>query len=152
MSVNKGDQIDFANSRLGDQLRLEPWVNWNANRHLLITLQHTAARLDDQAGERIFDADLTDLRLTWQFNVRSFLRFTTQQQNIERNVAQFIDPDTDAQTESRGAQLLYSYQLNPQTVVYAGYSDNHMDNDDLASLTKTDRTFFLKLSYAWVPL
>jgi hypothetical protein len=151
MSVNMGDQIDFANSRLGDQLRLEPWVNWNANRHLLITLQHTAARLDDQAGERIFEADLTDLRFTWQFNVRSFLRFTTQQQSIERNLAQFINPDTDAHTESRGAQLLYSYQLNPQTVVYAGYSDNHMDDDDLASLTKTDRTFFLKFSYAWVP-
>jgi hypothetical protein len=146
-----GEQVDFVNSRLGDELRLEPGLEWNVNRHLLMRLQHTAVELDDESGRRIFAADVSDLRLTWQFNVRSFLRMTLQQQLVERNLLLFIDADTDAESKARGAQLLYSYQLNPQTVVFAGYSDNHRQDDELASLIKTDRTFFLKFSYAWVP-
>ena len=47
------------------------------------------------------------------------------------------------------AQLLFSYKLNARTVFFLGYSGNG------ASLTETDflatdRTVFLKLSYAWL--
>jgi hypothetical protein len=147
-----GGQIDFANSRLGEELRLQPSVEWNANRHLLVRIRYTFSQLDaDDSGARIFDAELTDVRFTWQFNVRAFLRLTAQQQVIERNLALFTNPNTDALSKTRGMQLLYSYQLNPQTVIYAGYSDNHLQDDDLATLTQTERTFFLKFSYAWVP-
>ena len=146
-----GDQIDFANLRLGEETRLEPSLSWNANRHLLVRLQHTAVELDDGFGRQIFGADLSDLRMTWQFDLRSFLRLTLQQQIVERDQALFIAAKVDERSRSRGAQLLYSYQLNPQTVLFAGYADNHVDHDALASLTKTDRTFFLKFSYAWVP-
>jgi hypothetical protein len=147
-----GGQIDFANSRLGQELRLQPSVEWNAGRHLLIRIRYTFSQLDaDDSGARIFDAELTDVRFTWQFNVRAFLRLTAQQQVIERNLAMFTNPSTDALSKTRGMQLLYSYQLNPQTVIYAGYSDNHLQDDDLATLTQTERTFFLKFSYAWVP-
>ena len=147
-----GGQIDYANSRLGNELRLQPSVEWNVSRHLLLRIRYTVSQLDaDDSGARIFDAELTDVRLTWQFNIRSFLRLTAQQQVVERNLALFTDPNTDALSKSRGMQLLYSYQVNPQTVIYAGYSDNHLQDDDLASLTQTARTFFLKFSYAWVP-
>jgi hypothetical protein len=147
-----GGQIDFANSRLGQELRLQPSVEWNAGRHLLIRIRYTASQLDaDDSGARIFDAKLTDVRFTWQFNIRSFLRLTAQQQVVERNLALFTNPDTDALSKTRGMQLLYSYQVNPQTVIYAGYSDNHLQDDDLSTLTQTERTFFLKFSYAWVP-
>ena len=151
LSINRGDQIDFANSRLGEQLRIEPWINLNIGRHLRLNLQHTAAQLEDQNGESIFDADVTDLRFTWQFNIRSFLRLTLQQQVVERNVALFVDPATDPRTKTRGSQLIYSYQLSSQTVLYAGYSDNYRQDAMLPELTKMDRTFFLKFSYAWLP-
>jgi Domain of unknown function (DUF5916)/Carbohydrate family 9 binding domain-like len=146
-----GDQVDYVNSRLGRQLRLEPRVEWNINRHLLLRAQHTAVRFEDQSSDTIFDADLTDLRLTWQFSIRSFLRLTMQQQIVDRNLALFTDPDTDAHSESRAMQLLYSYQLNPQTVFFLGYSNNHIEDDELLRLTETDRTLFVKLSYAWTP-
>ena len=151
MSIQKGDQIDFANSRLGKQLSINPQITWNVNRHLLVRLRHTSRQLDTQEGEKIFDATLDDLRLTWQFNVRNFLRLTVQRQDIERNLDAFTSPFFDAQSVSMGRQLLYSYKLNPQTVVFAGYSDNLIENDTLTTLTKTDRTFFLKFSYAWIP-
>jgi hypothetical protein len=91
------------------------------------------------------------VRLTWQFDTRSFLRLTVQRQLVERNLALFVNPNTDARSKTRGTQLLYSYQLNPQSVVYAGYSDTYIQNTELASLTMTGRTFFLKFSYAWLP-
>ncbi len=62
----------------------------------------------------------------------------------------YID-DVDANSRSIGRQLIYPYKLNPQTVFFLGYSDRHIDDDELSSLTATDRTFFMKIGYAWMP-
>ena len=145
-----GDQIDFDNSRLGDQVRLQPRVTWNVNQHLMLRLQSSLVKLDSKEGPNIFDAQVHDLRATWQFSVRSFIRLTAQQQDVERNQAMYID-EVDAHSRDVGRQLLYSYKLNPQTVFFLGYSDKHVDEDSLDSLTVTDRTFFLKIGYAWTP-
>ena len=145
-----GSQVDFANSRLGDQLRINPFMDWNINRHLLLKLQATLLDLDTQEGNQIFDAGVYDLRLTWQFNRRSFLRFTTQYQDVERNVDEYID-DVDANTRDMGRQLLYSYKVNPVTVFYLGYSDNYFQDDSLNKLEEVDRTLFMKIGYAWMP-
>jgi hypothetical protein len=149
--TNQGDQIDFANSRLGDWERYRIQLDWNANRHLLIRLQRTDTTLDTKEGPNVFAAVLDDVRLTWQFNVRNFLRLTMQRQQISRNLAVWSNPFVDAYSENVGTQLLYSYKLNPQTVVFAGYSDTQIQDDDLLSLTRTGRTFFVKFSYAWLP-
>jgi hypothetical protein len=151
VATGKGDQIDFSNSRLGKQVFVEPFFTWTPTRRLRINFRGNFRTLETQQGEEIFDADLLDLRTTWQFNTRSFLRLTVQEQTVERNMAQFVSQNFDASSKSRGTQLLYSYQLNPQTVVFAGYSDNQLRDDEYLTLTKTDQTFFLKFSYAWVP-
>jgi hypothetical protein len=148
--VRYGSQVDFANSRLGDELRIEPWIKWNLNRHLLLKLEATKVSLDSKQDEQIFDAGVYDLRLTWQFNRRTFLRVTTQFQDIERNPAVYVD-NVDARTRRLGRQLLFSYKINPQTVFFLGYSDNHFENDALNTLEKTDRTLFRKIGYAWTP-
>jgi protein involved in polysaccharide export with SLBB domain len=83
--------------------------------------------------------------------VRSFLRLTVQDQDIERNVQLYADRTTDPSTSSRGSQLLYSYKLNPQTVLFAGYSSNSSEDDVRGTLEETGRTLFFKLSYAWTP-
>jgi hypothetical protein len=145
-----GDQIDFTNSRLGDQLRIEPNLKWNINRHLFMELEGTMLDFDTKQGEQIFDASVFDVRLTWQFNRRSFLRLTTQFQDIERNVDVYVD-EVDANTRNVGRQLLYSYKINPQTVFFLGYSDNHFEDDELNRLEETDRTWFMKIGYAWTP-
>jgi hypothetical protein len=151
LQVNRGDQIDYANSRVGDQRRIQPQIDWNATRHLLVRLRYTSDRLSAKDGPTIFDAKLTDLRLTWQFNVRSFVRLTVQDQDIERNVEVYADRLTDPTTSTLATEVLYSYKLNPQTVLFAGYSENSIEDDFTRDLEKTGRTFFLKLSYAWTP-
>jgi hypothetical protein len=160
--VVHGEAIDFANSRLADQRRVAPQVDWNATRHLLLRLRYTSDRLSLKNGPTIFHAHLTDLRLTWQFNVRSFVRLTLQDQDVERNLALYnADPDNDpntppvplppVRTKTFASQLLYSYKLNPQTVLFAGYSDNSFEDPTTREMEKTGRALFFKLSYAWMP-
>ena len=60
-----GDQIDFANTRLGDQVELEPVLKWNVSRHLLLRYQGNLVKLDRPEGPDVFDAAIHDLRLTW---------------------------------------------------------------------------------------
>jgi len=145
-----GDQVDFANSRLGDQLRLEPFIDWNINRNLFLRLRATLVQLDTKDGEEVFDAGVYDVRATWQFNRRSFIRLTAQIRDVDRNQDVYVD-EVDANSRRVGRQLLYSYKINPQTVFFLGYSDNHIDDDDLDGLQETDRTLFMKIGYAWMP-
>jgi hypothetical protein len=145
-----GDQIDYTNGRLGSQARVEPAVNWNISRNLFLSLRGVSAGLETKSGEKIFDALVMDTRLTWQFNLRSYLRLTVQSTDVERNLDVYIEPE-DARERSIGRELLYSYKLNPQTVFFLGYSDNHVDDDALDGLTATDRTWFMKIGYAWTP-
>jgi hypothetical protein len=145
-----GDQVDFDNGRLGDELRFSPEISWNVSRNLLARIDASFVTLDNTDGENIFDAKVYDIRLTWQFNSRSFLRFTTQRFDIERNQALY-DDDIDEHSRDVGRQLLYSYKLNPQTVFFLGYSDQYVDEDQLSELTETDRSLFMKIGYAWTP-
>ena len=145
-----GDQIDYTNNRAADELRFEPSITWNLSRNLLLRFRGVFARLETKDGERIFDAIAADTRLTWQFNLRSFLRLTVQGQNLDRNPAVYIDP-VDDRARNVGRQLLYSYKLNPQTVFFIGYADHHVDEDDFDALLLSDRTWFMKIGYAWVP-
>jgi hypothetical protein len=150
MQAHFGEQVDYENTRLALERRLQPNVEWNINQHLLLRLRHTKETLTAKTGPRIFEANLTDLRITWQFNVRSFIRFTTQRQNIERNVVMYTDPTTQARSLTLATQLLYAYKLNPQTLLYVGYADGGLEDDRVVDLMRTNRTMFAKVSYAWL--
>jgi hypothetical protein len=148
--IRVGDQIDFDNTQLGDEVRVEPFLRWNIGRHLLLRYDGVFVRLDRKDGAQIFDASVHDLRLTWQFSLRSFLRLTTQYQDIRRNPDSYNEI-VDSRSRDLGRQLLYSYKINPQTVFFLGYSDALIDDDNLSGLTTTDRTWFMKIGYAWTP-
>ena len=150
LQAQTGDRIDFANARLAERQRLEPFVNWNVNRHLLLRLSADFVTLDSKAGPNIFEAELYDVRMTWQFSVRSFFRFTTQIQDVTRNPAEFADP-VDRRTRDVARQFLYSYELNPQTVFFLGYSDVLFQDDSLESLESVDQAWFMKIGYAFMP-
>ena len=150
LETQAGRAIDYANVEPGDEVFVSTQARFRPGRHLQLQLQQTRHELDREAG-RLFRADLTEVRATWQFNLRSFVRLTLQEQDIARNVSVYVDPATDAITESLATQLLYSYKLNPQTVFFAGYSDSQLDDTLTGDLEMTGRTLFFKLSYAWTP-
>ena len=77
-----------------------------------------------------------------------FLRLVLQYTAIERDPSLYTEP-VDADTQDLFTQVLFTYKINPQTAMYVGYSDNRFGDDEF-SLTRTDRTLFLKLGYAFV--
>lgn len=144
---SRGDAIDFANTQEGEVLVLEPSFRFNLGLHLRVDLDHEHRKLD-VAGGNLFTADLTQLRAVYQFNVRTFLRTILQYRAVDRAPELYTDP-VDREFKSLFSQLLFSYKINPQTVLFVGYSDNRSGDQDI-SLTQRDRSVFLKLGYAWV--
>ena len=84
----------------------------------------------------------------YHFGTRAFARAILQYTRHRPGDRALPDP-VEPRSRRLFSQLLFSYKVNPQTVLLVGYSDNALGGRDL-TLTRTDRTFFLKLGYAWV--
>lgn len=143
------DIVDFANTRLGRSKRIGPSINYRWGKHLELDLDHTLQQFDVDGG-RLFTANLTDLRTTYQFSARSFLRFTLQYTDNKRNQDLYLSP-VQARSKQLTTQLLYSYRFSAATRFFIGYSDAGFQNDSYDSIEKTNRTVFAKFSYAWQP-
>jgi hypothetical protein len=143
-----GDHIDYDNNRLGKQWFVRPTINWSVGKSLQFKLRQTYQNLDVNS-QQLFAANLSDFRATYQFNQRQFLRLILVYSDIERNQQNYTF-DVDASSKGLGTQLLYSYKLNPLTKFFVGYSDSAYQDDVLTSLTKNERSVFMKFSYAWL--
>jgi hypothetical protein len=144
-----GEEIDFANARQGQIVRLRPLVRFDLGRHLRLELSDTHQTLDVRGG-RLFRVDLAELRATYQLNVRSFLRVISQYQDLRNDPALFTFA-VPARSRELFNQLLFSYKLNPQSVLFLGYSDGHFgDGAHDAALSQANRTLFAKIGYAFV--
>lgn len=143
------DVVDFANTRLGYSKRWGPRIDYRLGRHFQINLSHQLQEFESE-GKPLFTANLTDLRATYQFDVRSFIRLTIQYADRERNIDNYVRA-VDKRSRDLGSQLLYSYKVNAATRFFIGYSDNGFQNDIYNSIEYTNRTFFAKFSYAWQP-
>lgn len=149
-----GDGIDYTSTRPAQRLRLQPAVTLRPGRRLEARLSYAFERLSTEAGERIFDAGIAQARVVYNFSHRAFLRAIVQYRQTDRNPETHTDPVTPVR-ESALSQLLFSYKVNPRTVLFLGYSDDRQGHTELdgtrTSLTPTGRTFFLKMGYAFRP-
>jgi hypothetical protein len=142
-----GDTIDYTNSRQTRSILINPGVEIGLGRHLNINLNHIFEHLALK-GEKIYTVNLFQARLLYNFNVRTFIRAIIQYMDINRNISMYSFP-LEPVTRTMFTQLLFSYKINPRTVLFLGYSDNHLGMKGI-DLTRTDRTFFLKIGYALV--
>jgi uncharacterized protein DUF5916/cellulose/xylan binding protein with CBM9 domain len=142
-----GQTVDYDNNRHARILQLNPTAELKLGRHVNLQLNHTYLRLDVTEG-RLFTANLSQLRLVYQFSTRLLARAILQWTNIDRVPEHYLSP-VDAKTQTLFSQFLVSYKLNPQTVVFLGYSDDRLGSDQI-DLTQASRTLFLKVGYAWV--
>ncbi len=143
-----GGQVDFANTQQGDIMILEPTLRLDFGKHLRTRLEHEYRRLDVDGGT-LFEANLTQGRILYQINLRTFVRAVFQYTDVVRDPALYTAFDVEPKTEQLFTQLLFSYKLNPRTVLFLGYSDNYR-GDDRIDLTQENRALFLKIGYAWV--
>jgi hypothetical protein len=153
LNGNVGDAIDFANERLGHEVRLSPMASLRLGRQIQLELSLTHQRLDHE-NRRVFTASLGQLRAIYNFGTRSFVRALVQVRRTDRNTDVWIS-DVDRRDEGLFTQLLYAYKVNPQTVFFLGYSQDGVGAIDLdrrrTPITVRGRTLFLKLGYAWRP-
>ncbi|MCU0287828.1 MAG: DUF5916 domain-containing protein [Acidobacteria bacterium] len=139
------DQIDYTHTRPGKYFYLEPWLDCKLGKHLQGSFTYTYSYLDTGAS-RLFHTHVFVGKLVFHLNNRIFLRGIIQYTDISRNTRIYRDP---VEPENRNAfmQFLFSYKINPRTVLFLGYSDNYLGFLDVP-LKQVDRTFFLKIGYA----
>ena len=149
-----GDKIDYSNNRLGDLIQVAGNITVFITDHLEFDFYQTYSTLeaknDNGIKSNVYVATISELRLSYQFDVRSYLKLSLVYSDVERN------PDNNnaysaEQSSDLSTQLIYAYKINPQTVFFLGYSDYSFQDDDLTTLERSDRTFFTKISYAWAP-
>lgn len=140
MGFRRGDAIDYDNGRQGYRLGGGPRIDWKITDNIKFYTDLTHEQLDVN-GEDYFTVNMLDNRLVYHFNQKTFIRATAQYTHSDYN------PDIE---ESLFTQLLFSYKVNPQTVLFIGYSD-YIYGDNEWDLFRSDRTFFMKAAYAWQP-
>ncbi len=144
--VSQGDDIDYTHVRPARSLAYSPEVGWNINRHWRIDLDHFEETLDVAGGE-LFKVQLDDLRVVYWHTAELFVRLTAQYSKIDRNPALYVEP-VEVQTSDLGAQLLFGYRVNPQTLVYFGLDKAFTSPDAKTSLHQLESGWFAKFSYA----
>ncbi len=150
-----GDKIDYNNNRLGEFNEIYVELTVQPTDHLRIALTHTYSELDAEPlstviNDNVFKANLTNLNLSYQFDVRSSLKLTVVYTDVDKNIENNpFDKGLSVINKDISTQLIYSYKLNPQTVFFAGYSDQSFQDFELTKLKRAEKTFFSKVSYAW---
>ena len=143
-----GDAIDYDNIRDASDIMLRPVISYKCGRHLQFDMSHTYYKLDVAEG-RLFDANISRIKAVYQFNIRSFFRAIVQYKDYRREQDLYVE-EVDSKTQQLETQFLFSYKVNPQTVLFLGYSDFHLGDQDF-DLTQFNRTLFAKIGYAWIP-
>jgi transcriptional antiterminator len=110
-------------------------------------MAHTYERMTVQDA-RLYTANILQSTAVYQFNVRTFFRAIIQYVDYNYNSSNYTF-EKEPEYRRVFTQLLFSYKINARTLLFLGYSDNYFGGQQFG-LTQSDRTFFVKLSYAWV--
>ena len=145
-----GQEIDFANARpaTGSTVNVSAMINPTNHLNLMLTQNQSWVNVDDaqEASRQLFIARVSRVRGTYTFTSRMFVRGTVQYVSTDR------DPSLDvfstlAKSGTVSGQMLLSYKLNWQSVMFVGYGDDRMLSTQ-DRFEKADRQFFVKFSYA----
>ena len=152
VSGRVGDLIDFENTRVGTGSNIVLTASVRPTDHLTITTDAAREWLDVDdpflgLEGRVYTADIARIKGVYVFNSRSFIRAIGQYVSTKRDplLYNFEVPIRDGDFL---ASVLYGYRLNWQTVLFVGYGDTGIV-DEGNSLVRTNRSFFVKVSYAW---
>jgi hypothetical protein len=148
-----GQQVDFANNRLGRGANVNVSGVLRPTDHLELTLSNGVRWLRVNPGDgrdegRLFTAQFERVRGTYTFNRQMFLRAIVQNQRTNQN-RNLYDSTVDPHGGSLASQLLFAYKINWQTLIFVGYGDLRDVTADAGDFVKDSRQFFMKVSYAF---
>ncbi|MDH4219069.1 MAG: carbohydrate binding family 9 domain-containing protein [Candidatus Aminicenantes bacterium] len=147
LSGKMGDAVDYIGSRPARIRRINPGIGCFFGRHIQLRADHLLELLEIDR-KRLYTANITQVKIVYQFGMHAFLCAIFQYLDVRRNPMLYLSM-VDPTTRSLFTQFLFSYKLNPQTLLFMGYSDNRLGWEGGALIQK-DRTFFIKISYAWI--
>jgi hypothetical protein len=142
-----GNAIDYVNTRKGGKTSLYSLLNCNLGMHWQLNLSATREWMDVQDA-RLYTAVVGQTTIIYHLNRKSFLRAQLQYYDYDYNAANYLVP-VQSRLQKFYSQVLFSYKLNPRTMLFLGYSDNYRGGPEFG-LTQKDRTLFIKVGYAWV--
>jgi len=147
LNLEGGGKVDYANTRPGDFFNIDIGGWYRIGKHFYIEPKYTRERMEVDEGW-LYATSIGQLETSWQFNPRCFVRAIFQHVDNQFNPGLYSD-GRGPEYQRLFAQFLFSYKLNPRTVLFVGYSDNSAATQDYG-FTQTDRTIFAKVGYAWV--
>ncbi len=152
LSCNFGDRIDYSNSRLGSRFSLYSELDYNLGKQFKVSLNYIYEKMNVN-HQSLYTSNITQGSLIFHLNARIFFRGILQYVDYRYNVDNYTF-EVDPRYQELFTQLLFSYRVNPRTVLFLGYTDNYeghyqdQGNHEFR-LTRKDRTFFMKISYSW---
>ena len=144
--IGWGDQIDYGHTRPGTQLHLNPIVTWRLNRHAWLNLAYERKKVSVEEGH-LYTESLVAFTGVYQLNPESYLKAQLNYSAGDFNTALYAWKQKP-ETRDVFLKLLYSYKINPRTVLFLGYTDDRY-GDYLYGITQKDRAVFMKLGYSW---
>ncbi len=146
-----GEEVDVVNERIGSGGELTGAATLRPGDHLEVQLNSAFSWLsvDRAAGARgrLFTAQVQRVRTIYNFSARMFLRLIAQYVTVERDPSLYREPVAERSAFFAGS-LLFSYRLNWQTALFAGWGDDR-ERSQADRLERTGRQLFLKLSYSF---
>jgi len=145
-----GDEVDYMNARPATDWGLGPGVTWTPNARVEVVASWIRTALSSGGG-RVYAVNLADARVQLALTRRTHLRLTVQAQ-----LSDFYSDPADgpatvaAEQDEVFSQLLFSFRASPESVVFLGTTDRRL-GDHVTPSTVHDRTYFLKVGYAWRP-
>jgi hypothetical protein len=148
---NFGSDVDFVNGRPGRGGQFNLYVSIMATNHLVFeAIANTSwLHVNDDAGasRSLFTSRVDRVRANYTFTPRSFVRLIGQYVSTERNPSLYLQPSPPHEGNFSGS-VLFAYKINWQSVMFVGYGDDRT-LDDQRQLQRTDRSIFVKVSYAF---
>ena len=144
--------MDFAGSRVGTGATVALQTRLRPTDHLELAFNDERRWLNVPVtgGEksRLFTAAIDRLRATYNFTSRVFPRAIIQWVETVRDPTLYSTPVARRTGDLTGSGL-FAYKLNWQTVLFLGFADNRTLLAETDQLEPTDRSLFLKVSYAF---
>lgn len=144
LDARLGDVVDVANARPGTGGTVAVSATFRANQRSDVTALVQRQWLDVEQG-RLFTAQVQRLKAVYNVDSRRTLRLVVQHTRTDRARSLYL-ATVAARSAAINASFLFSYRLNWQTVVHAGYGDDERLSE-LNGWIPESRGAFFKISY-----
>ncbi|HEX5758675.1 MAG TPA: DUF5916 domain-containing protein [Thermoanaerobaculia bacterium] len=154
--VRGGETIDTTNVRQVTFLQIRPRVDFQLGKSFFGDVQYNRQVFEvsgrhrpDDGGEYQRAATISST-LRYHFTPRMFVRAIVQHRDVERDLSLYNPGATvRPEEESIVSQFLFSYKLNARTLVFLGYSQDELGDQNF-DLSRQEQAYFFKVSYAFL--